>query len=192
MKVRTLTLDNGLEVVMMPDASSPLFSSLLIVRTGSSYETLASAGSTHLLEHMLFRGTESRTQGEIYDGFDLMGAYYNAQTSKTYTNFILVVPSEHALDAMDIQADMILHSTIPADTFEVEKGRVIAEIQQSLGRTSYQAETAHIRHVYGTSSYGFPTLGSVPGIRALTRDTVYGFHQDWYAVNNMVLVMRAI
>ena len=66
-EVRTITLDNGLEVVMMPDATTPLLSSLLIVHTGSSYETIETAGATHLLEHMLFRGTESRTQGEIYD-----------------------------------------------------------------------------------------------------------------------------
>jgi len=188
--VRTTRLPNGLDIVMMPDATSPLLSSLLIVRTGSSYETLASAGSTHLLEHMIFRGTTRRTQDEIYDSFDKMGAYYNASTSKTYTTFILVTPVETAVEAMDIQMDMVLNSTIPADTFEVEKGRVIAEIQQSFNRPSYPAELAHMYDVFGETSYGFPTLGSVTGVRELTAATVRKFHDDWYAPNNMTLVLR--
>ena len=146
-EVRESSLENGLDLVLIPDATTPLLSSLLIVRTGSSYETLATAGSTHMLEHMMFRGTESRTQGEIYDALDLMGAYNNAHTGKTFTNFILVVPKQHALEAMRIQADMVLHSTIPADTFEVEKGRVIAEIQQSYNRPSYQAEVNHLKNL---------------------------------------------
>lgn len=189
-EVRSFTLENGLDVVMMPDASSPLLSSLLIVHTGSSFETLASAGSTHLLEHMIFRGTTKRTQNEIYDSFDRMGAYYNAQTSKTYTNFILVTPSENAFDAMDIQADMVLHSVVDPDTLEIEKGRVIAEIQQSLNRTSYKLELAHLNNVYGGTAYGFSTLGSIEGIRGVPRDVVKGFHDDWYCVNNMTLVLR--
>ncbi|MBD3165937.1 hypothetical protein GF324_05025, partial [bacterium] len=188
--VRSITLENGLEVVMMPDGSSPLLSSLVVVRTGSAYETLTSAGATHMLEHMLFRGTETRTQGEIYDGFDLMGAYYNAQTAKTYTNFILVVPSRHARDAMELHADMILHSTIPADTFEVEKGRVVNELKQSYDRASDRAERFHLQKTYGGTSYAFPTLGTIPGIESMSRETVAEFYHDWYAVNNMVLVLR--
>lgn len=189
-EVRTTTLENGLEVVMMPDASSPLLSSLLTVKTGSAYEVLATAGSTHMLEHMIFRGTTTRSQGEIYDAFDRMGAYYNAHTDKSYTNFILVTPVEYAAETMELQADMILRSTIDADTFEVEKGRVLAEIQQSWNRASYPAEIAHLRHVYGDTPYGFPTLGSYEGIRNLGHDVVKQFHDDWYVVNNMTLVLR--
>lgn len=190
-EARTLTLENGLDLVLMPDATSPLLSSLVVVRAGSSYETLASAGSTHLLEHMIFRGTETRTQGQIYDGMDLMGAYYNAWTNKTSTNFILVVGKENAKNAMEIQADMILHSTIPSDTFEVEKGRVVAEIQQTFNRDdTYPGELANLRNVFGTTSYSFPVLGSVEGIKALTREAVASFHEDWYHPNNMTLVLR--
>ncbi len=189
-EVRTITLENGLDVVMIPDASSPLLSSLVIVQTGSAYEDLSTAGATHMLEHMMFRGTETRTQGEIYDAMDRMGAYYNAQTSKTYTNYILVVPGEHATKAMAIQADMVLHSTVPADTYDVEKGRVIAELQQSHNRSSYPAEVAHLHHVYEDTPYGFPTLGSVSGVTALSRDKVKAFHDAWYAPNNITLVLR--
>ncbi|MBZ0265046.1 insulinase family protein, partial [bacterium] len=188
--VKTIRLENGLNVVMMPDNSTPLLSSLVVIRTGSSYETAETAGSTHLLEHMLFRGTENRTQGEIYDELDLMGAYNNAQTQKTNTNFILVVPSKHAQQAMEIQADMILSSTIPADSFEVEKGRVIAELQQSLNRSSYLCELEHIKNVFDDCSYGQPTLGSMESIKAATREHVYSFYKSWYAVNNMTLVLR--
>lgn len=187
---RTATLANGLDVVMMPDATTPLLSSLLIVRAGSGNETLSTAGATHLLEHMIFRGTESRTQDEIYDAFDRMGAYHNAQTRKTYTNFILVTPVEHARGAMEIQADMILHSVIDPDTLEIEKGRVIAEIEQGRERSSNRADEIHRRHVYEPTSYGFPTTGSVTGIRSLPADSVRSFHDDWYAVNNMALVLR--
>ncbi len=189
-EVRTLTLENGLEIVMMPDASSPLLSSILVVKTGTSYETLATAGSTHLLEHMLFRGTSNRTQTEIYDTLDKMGAYYNAQTTETYTTFILVTSSDDAIKAMEIQADMVLNSSVDADTLEIEKGRVIAEIEQSYGRSSYPAEIAHLRNLYGKTSYSFPTLGSVEGIRNMPQPMVAKFHNDWYAVNNMTLVLR--
>jgi len=189
-EVRTFTLENGLEVVMMPDATSPLLSSLLTVKTGSAYETLATAGSTHLLEHMIFRGTTTRSQAVIYDSFDRMGAYYNAHTDKSYTNFILVTPVEYARETMELQADMILRSVIDPDTFEVEKGRVLAEIQQAHNRPSYSGEIAHLRHVFGDTPYGFPTLGSYEGIRNLGHHVVKQFHDDWYVVNNMTLVLR--
>lgn len=189
-EVRTIHMPNGLDVVMMPDASSPLISSLLVVRTGSSYETLATAGSTHMLEHMMFRGTKTRTQDQLYDSFDKLGAYYNANTSNLATTYILVVPVENAKEGLELQMDMVLNSTIPEDTFEVEKGRVIAEIQQSYNRPSYPAEVAHLYNVFGETSYGFPTLGSITGIRELTAATVRKFHNDWYAPNNMTLVLR--
>ncbi|MCB2213700.1 insulinase family protein [bacterium] len=188
--VRSMTLPNGLDLVMMPDGSTPLLSSLLIVRAGSGNETLATAGATHLLEHMIFRGTTTRSQDEIYDSFDRMGAYYNAQTSKTYTNFILVTPVEHSLDAMDIQADMILNSVINPDTLVIEKGRVINEIKQGLERSSTRAEDIHLRNAYAPSSYGFSTIGTIEGINAIPAESVQQFHDDWYVVNNMTLVLR--
>lgn len=162
----------------------------MVVRAGSSLEDEATSGSTHLLEHMIFRGTEEHSQGEIYDALDMMGAYYNAQTTKTYTTFILVVPKEHAEDAMEIQAEMILQSTIPVDTFDVEKGRVLAEIQQSLQRSSYHSDLAHSRNLYGEDPYSIPTLGTLASIEKLDRDHVFQFYKKWYAVNNMTLVLR--
>jgi len=188
--VRSMTMPNGLDLVMMPDGSTPLLSSLLIVRAGSGNETLATAGATHLLEHMIFRGTDTRSQDEIYDSFDRMGAYYNAQTSKTYTNFILVTPVEHASLSMEIQADMILNSVIDPDTLEIEKGRVINEINQGLERSSTRAENIHVHNVYSPTSYGFSTLGTVQGIRAIPAENVAHFHDTWYAVNNMTLVLK--
>ncbi len=189
-EVRSIYLENGLEVVLMPDPSSPLISSLVIVHVGSGNESLATAGATHMLEHMMFRGTKTRSQGDIYDSMDLMGAYYNAQTQKNYTNYILVVPKEHAQEAMEIQVDMVLNSVIDPDTFEVEKGRVVAELEQTYSRASYVAENAHIKHLYGDSPYSFSTLGSINGIKNISRDEVAKFHSDWYKVNNITLVLR--
>ena len=91
---------------------------------------------------------------------------------------------------MEIQADMILHSALVQDTFDVEKGRVLAEIKQSYNRPSYHAENLHMNTVFGKTPYGFPTLGSENGIKSLSMEAVTGFHDDCYVANNMTLVLK--
>jgi len=128
--VRVTTLDNGLRVVAIADPTLPMVGINVVVKVGSATESVATSGSSHMLEHLLFNGTETRTQEQLYDDVDSFGGYNNANTSRFYTNFMMLGPSQELDRMVEIQADMLLHSILPAEKLEKERGIVIEEIGQ--------------------------------------------------------------
>ena len=123
-------LDNGMEVLLIENRGLPMIGVNVVVKTGSAYETFSTSGMSHMLEHLLFNGTESRSQKELYDAVDLIGGYNNANTGTYYTNYMMVTPAEHIEKGMEIQADMLFHSVLPVEKFEKEKGIVLEELPE--------------------------------------------------------------
>src|SRR3990172_8580073 len=94
----------------------------VVVKVGSAYETFSTSGMSHMLEHLLFNGTTTRSQKQLYDDVDRIGGYNNAHTDNFYTDFMMVTPTENIRKGMEIQADMLFNSTLPVEKFEKEKG----------------------------------------------------------------------
>jgi zinc protease len=181
------TLDNGMEIVLIENPALPMMGVNVVIQTGSAYETIETSGMTHMLEHLLFNGTTSRTQRELYDDVDRIGGYNNANTGEFYTNFMMVVPAEHALAGLEIQADMLFNSIIPQDKFEKEKGIVLEEIAQSIARGSTQMEY-HLNDIlYHGHSLSLPTLGTYSTIENMSRDDIYHYYTNTFVPNNMRL-----
>ena len=109
------TLDNGLRVVLIPHRANPMIASAVVVGAGVVDEPPEAGGSSHFLEHLLFNGTTTRTQKQLYDAVDRIGAYNNATTREDHTLFTLLVASRFAREGLEIQADMLFRSTIPID-----------------------------------------------------------------------------
>ena len=95
-------LDNGMEVILVENHANPMIAAVTIVKTGSRNEDAASNGSAHFLEHLLFNGTKTRTQKQIYDEMDFYGGYNNAHTGPDYTNYMILMPKEYIAQGMDI------------------------------------------------------------------------------------------
>ena len=182
-------LDNGMEVVLIENHASPMIAAVAVVKTGSYNEDAAVNGSAHFLEHLLFNGTKTRTQKQLYDEIDFYGGYNNAHTGTDYTNFMILMPKEFISQGMDIQADMLFNSTLPDEKFEKERGIVIEEIGKGADRPGQQVDNHFLRTFFAHTPYERPVLGTVSTISNLKREKVWEYYQTWYAPNNMTLMV---
>jgi zinc protease len=181
-----LRLENGLQVVLLPNPAQPMAAVLTQVRVGSAYEDFRTSGMSHMLEHLLFNGTATMTQEELYAAADRVGAWNNAHTSDFFTNFIMIVPSAKLAEGVALQAGMLFHSTLPADKFEKERGIVVGEIVQARDRDDDPAGGIIREAAFAGSSLALPTLGTLSTIEHLSRDDVDAFYHNHYVPNNMI------
>lgn len=128
-------LPNGLSVLILKDTRFPLVSTRLYVHAGSSYETPDQAGISHVLEHMVFKGTDSRPKSAISQEVESAGGYLNAATSYDYTVYITDMPDRHWKLGMDVVRDMAFHPTLDPQELESEKNVIVAELQRGEDRS---------------------------------------------------------
>lgn len=130
MQFNKTVLPNGLRVITVPMPDNPSVTVLVMVETGSKYETKDINGISHFLEHMVFKGTPRRPKAtEISRELDSIGAQYNAFTSQEYTGYYAKVDSRHLDTVMDIVSDMYLNPLFDAAEIEKEKGVIVEEIR---------------------------------------------------------------
>lgn len=177
-------LENGFRVFLAEQPGSGLVASHVFVGAGAMRETPELNGAAHFLEHLLFNGTSSMTQEELYAAVDRIGAYNNASTRKDHAVFMFVVGREHAREGFQIQADMLYDSTLPADKFEKERGIVQEEIAKDLSGASYIAEGLIDSVFFQGTSYARPILGTPASIDGLDRDAVRAYYERYYVPGN--------
>jgi zinc protease len=187
--VEILTLENGLRVILMRNPAQPMVGIYTQVLVGSAYEDFRTSGMTHMLEHLLFNGTEEMSQEELYALADRLGAYNNANTADFYTNFMLVLPADELAEGLRLQSQMLLHSTLPPDKFEKEKGIVLGELVRTRDMPGHFAAETLREVLYAGSSLALPTLGTRATIAHMVRDDVHAFYRSWFVPNNMVLTL---
>ncbi len=181
------TLDNGLQVLLIENHTLPMAGINTVVKVGSAYETFATSGMSHMLEHLLFNGTTTMSQRELYNAVDLIGGYNNANTSEYYTNFMMVTPADKIYDGLKIQADMLFNSTLPEKKYPKEKGIVLEEINKTLSNPNEQLERNLISVLYKGHALSLPTLGTYETIVHMKRDDVFSFYKNYYVPNNMLV-----
>jgi len=188
--VERTVLPNGLTVLLKTDHSAPVASVQVWVKTGSVHEGgLLGAGLSHYLEHLLFKGTERRAGREISTTVQAHGGYVNAYTTFDRTVYYIDLPSEHVGVAIDLLADMALHSTLPADEVTREKDVILREIDmgrddpdQRLGETLF--DTAFRQH-----PFRYPIIGYKEVFSGVTRDDLLAYYRARYVPNNLVVVI---
>ncbi|HLP14836.1 MAG TPA: insulinase family protein [Bacteroidota bacterium] len=180
-------LDNGMRVLFIENPALPMIGVNVIVKSGSANESFSTSGMSHMLEHLLFNGTTTRTQKQLYDDVDRIGGYNNASTREFFTNYMMVTPTENIRRGMEIQADMLFNSTLPAAQFEKEKGIVLEEIGKSLANAQEQYERNTLSVLYDGHALSLPTLGTSSTIQSMSRADVNAFYKNTYVPNNMIL-----
>jgi zinc protease len=183
------TLDNGLRVVLIPHHANPMVASSVVVGAGVVDEPQAASGASHFLEHLLFDGTSSRTQKQLYDDVDRLGAYNNATTREDHTLFTLLVAKEHAEEGLAIQSDMLFRSTIPEESFEKERKIVLEELARDRSDPSYDPEAAFRAMAYAGTPIARPVLGTEASLGDITRDQVVSYYKARYVPSNMTLLV---
>jgi predicted Zn-dependent peptidase len=184
-----LKLENGLRVVLLPHRANPMVASAVIVGAGVLDEPPQASGASHFLEHLLFNGTTTRTQRQLYDEVDKLGAYNNATTREDHTLFTLLVAKEHSEEGLGIQADMVFRSTIPAENFEKERKIVLEELARDRNDPSYEQDAAFRVHAYAGTAIARPVLGTEASLQTITREQVLAYYKARYVPSNMTLVV---
>ena len=182
-------LTNGLSVLIIPDNRFPLVSTRLYVHAGSAYETPAQAGISHLLEHMVFKGTPTRPQGTIAKEIEDLGGYTNAATSFDYTVYIVDVPAAHWAKGLDILQDMAFNPLIDANELESEKKVVLSELERGEDDSNgYIFNQIQAMALAGTP-YERPIIGYRETVSAFTRQDILDYIANWYQPQSMLLVV---
>ncbi len=188
--IERYTLPNGLTVLLKPDHAAPVSSVQVWVKTGSIHEgSHLGAGLSHYLEHMLFKGTERRAGREISATVQAHGGYINAYTTFDRTVYYIDVPGNHTAVAIDLLADAVLHSTLPADEVAKEKDVILREIDMCLDDPDQRLSQALFETAYRTHPYRQPIIGHRDVFAACTRDDLLGYYRARYVPNNLVLVI---
>lgn len=188
--VERYTLPNGLTVLLKKDASAPVSSVQVWVKTGSIHEGEdLGAGLSHYLEHMLFKGTERRAGREISATVQAHGGYINAYTTFDRTVYYIDLPSEHTGIAIDLLADAVLRSTLPAEEVVKEKKVILREIDMCLDDPDQRLGQALFETAFRTHPYRQPIIGHRDVFAATTRENLMAYYRARYVPNNLVLVI---
>ena len=189
-RVDRVVLPNGLTLIMKQDSSAALASVQVWVKTGSVHEgEHLGAGLSHYLEHMLFKGTERRAGREISATVQAHGGYINAYTTFDRTVYYIDLPSEHTGVAIDLLADAVLHSTLPADEVAKEKDVILREIAMTKDDPDSRLWETIFSVAFREHPYRQPIIGHRDVFSAVTRDDLAGYYRARYVPNNMVVVV---
>ncbi len=187
--IKVFSLHNGVKVLLLKVKENPVIACTVVVKTGLKYENKKTNGISHLLEHLMFNGTEKRTQDELYRDFDTISCYNNASTSDHYTAYYIVSPEENFKEALEILSDMLFHSTIPDDKFEKEKGIVVEEIRKDRVSPVFYEEMAFRRVVFAGTPYAMKVIGTEKSVNSLKRKDVIEYYKRYYSPENMVILV---
>lgn len=185
--VKKSTLSNGMRVVTEHVDQIKSVAVGIWVHTGSRDEPDEKAGITHILEHMLFKGTESRSAYDIALSMEAVGGYMNAFTSNEYTCYYTRSLDSELERALDVLSDMVGHSTFPEDEMAKEKKVVLEEMKMyrdSPEDTLFESFTSKL---FQGHPLGRPILGFEETVTGFTRDDLFNYVRERYQPWNMLL-----
>jgi predicted Zn-dependent peptidase len=157
------------------------------IAVGSRDEDQVAYGSTHFLEHLLFKGTKARTALDIAVAFDSVGGEHNAMTAKEHTCYYAKVQDIDVPMAIDVLSDMLAGSLIDAAEFEVERQVILEELAMADDDPSDVAHERIAETVFGDHPLGRPIGGNPDTIKAATRESVVGHYRQYYQPSELVV-----
>jgi zinc protease len=182
-------LANGLTVLVLPDRRFPLVSMRLYVHAGSAYERPEEAGISHMLEHMVFKGTEKRPRGQAAADVEKSGGYLNAATSFDYTVYIVDMTREHWKTGLDVLRDMAFHPSLDPAELEAEKDVVISELKRGEDNPGRRLFRAAQQDALRGTPYERPIIGFEATVRALSVENIRAYIDRLYQPQSMLLVL---
>jgi zinc protease len=189
-EISHFNLDNGLEVVVIPDHRAPVVTHMVWYKVGSADETPGKSGLAHFLEHLMFKGTAKNPSGRFSQVVATIGGQENAFTSSDYTGYYQRVPREQLKNMMEFEADRMT-GLLLTDEVVMPELKVVLEEQNMrvannpAARLSEQMEAA----LYLNHPYGRPVIGWRHEIEELTRNDALAFYRRFYTPNNAILIV---
>ncbi len=182
------TFKSGLRLIAVPMENANSVTVLILVSTGSKYETKDINGISHFLEHMFFKGTKKRPNTlKIAETLDRVGGEYNAFTSKEVTGFWAKVDKKHQDIALDWISDMFLNSKFDEKEIQREKGVIIEELNMYLDNPMAYVSELWEKLLYGDQPAGWRIVGEKENILNFNREKVVDYYKSHYSSKNTVI-----
>jgi zinc protease len=189
-KISHFTLDNGLEVVVIPDHRTPVVTHMIWYRVGSADEVSGKSGLAHFLEHLMFKGTDKNPQGRFSETLATIGGQENAFTTADYTGYFQRIARQYLPTVMEFEADRMTGLVLTDANVLPERDVVLEEYNMRVAnspeaRLGEQVTAA----LYLNHPYGRPVIGWRPELEKLNREDALAFYRRFYTPNNAVVVI---
>lgn len=185
-----ITLGNGLQVFVKQDHRAPIAVSQIWYRVGSSYEKRGRTGISHLLEHMMFKGTERYPEGRFSEIISRQGSRENAFTGRDFTAYFEILAADRLPVALELEADRMTNLDIRAEALSTERGVVLEERRL---RTDDRPEGRFLERYAAIAEpgtgYAHPIIGWADDINAIDEEDLIDWYQKWYSPANANLVV---
>ncbi|MDD3072470.1 MAG: pitrilysin family protein [Candidatus Pacebacteria bacterium] len=190
MKFEKHTLKNGLRIVLVPQKNVLSATVLVLVKTGSKYETKNISGISHFLEHLLFKGTKKRPNAiSIAEPLDRVGGQYNAFTGEEYTGYYAKVDEKNFDLALDIISDIYMNSKLDLKEVERERGVIIEEINMYHDHPTYYVQNLWTKLLYGDQPAGWDIAGTKETVQGIKREDIKKYLEKQYVASNTVVCL---
>lgn len=189
-EVTSFVLENGLDIVVIPDHRAPVVTHMIWYRNGSADDPLGRSGIAHFLEHLMFKGTAKHPEGEFSQVVSSLGGQENAFTSYDYTAYFQRIAREHLETMMSFEADrmanLLLEDAVigPERDVVLEERRMRVETDPGAQLSEAMAAGLFVHHPYGT-----PIIGWMHEIEKLGREDAIAYYQRFYTPENAILVV---
>ena len=182
------TLSNGLRIITVPQKSTQAVTVLVLVGTGSKYETREINGISHFLEHMFFKGTKNMPDKlEIAETLDKVGGIYNAFTGEEYTGYYAKTAFSKFDLALKWVSDIYLNSLLPEKEVKREKGVIIEEINMIYDNPMSRVGLLWNRLLYGDQPAGWDIAGTKETVSSIGRKDLFEYMKEQYTAPNTIV-----
>ncbi|MFK4719568.1 zinc protease [Bradyrhizobium niftali] len=186
----SFTLQNGLQVVVIPDHRTPVVTQMIWYKVGSADEPPGKSGLAHFLEHLMFKGTSKHPANEFSKAVLRAGGNQNAFTGLDYTSYFQHVPREHLGKMMEFEADRMTGLILKDEDVLSERDVVLEEFNMSVANNPRERLAEQMMAaLYLNHPYGRPIIGWRHEIEKLTREDALTFYKRIYAPNNAILIV---
>jgi zinc protease len=183
-------LDNGMQVVVIPDHRAPVVTHMVWYKVGAADETTGQSGIAHFLEHLMFKGTEANPDDTFRNRVAAIGGDENAFTSSDFTAYFQRVAKENLGEMMQFEADRMVNLVLTDEIVATERDVVLNERRDRVERNPNAIlHEALLRTLYLNHPYGRPIIGWNHEITELDRQTALDFYRRYYTPSNAILVV---
>lgn len=185
----TTILPNGLKIVTEKIDTLRSVSVGIVVGSGSINETEGTAGISHIIEHMAFKGTKKRTAFQIAQEMDAVGGRINAYTSKETTFYYAVVLDKHIDIAIDVLSDILLNAVYDPKELETEKKVILEELKMYNDSPDELIHDLFIETIFHGHRLGRSTIGTEKSINSVKRENILDYIGSYYTPDNMIITL---
>ncbi|MGD9544173.1 MAG: M16 family metallopeptidase [Methylocystis sp.] len=188
--ITSFTLHNGMEVVVIPDARTPVVTHMVWYKNGAADDPLGQSGIAHFLEHLMFKGTKDHPQGEFSNLVAELGGQENAFTSYDYTAYFQRIGKEHLATLMAFEADRMRNLVLTDEVVDPERDVVLEERRMRTDSDpAAQLDEAVQAALFAHHPYGTPIIGWNHEIEGLDRAHALAYYERFYTPENAILIV---